>query len=56
MASEQQKQELEGKLLALIAREFQGDRRAAFGHYDADADGRINRDELRAYPKTPAAL
>jgi Ca2+-binding EF-hand superfamily protein len=47
MATQQQKQELEEKLLAHIAARFQNDRRAAFDHYDADADGRINRDELK---------
>jgi len=48
MASEKQKRELEEKLTALVATRFDGDCRAAFGHYDADGDGKINKSELKA--------
>lgn len=47
MASESQKRELEKKLLELISTRFHGDRRAAFGHYDADGDGRVSKQELK---------
>ena len=48
MASEQNKQELRDKLAALVAARFGGDYEAAFGHYDANHDGAISRDELKA--------
>ena len=48
MASEQNKQELRDKVAALVAAKFGGDYRAAFGHYDADRDGAVSKDELKA--------
>jgi hypothetical protein len=48
VASEQNKQELRDKLAALVGARFGGDYEAAFGHYDADRDGAISRDELKA--------
>jgi Ca2+-binding EF-hand superfamily protein len=33
---------------ALVGRNFGGDYQAAFGHYDANRDGAISRDELQA--------
>jgi len=48
MATQKQKQELEEKLLGLVAARFQGDRRNAFTYYDADRDGRIGKEELKA--------
>jgi len=47
MPTATQKRELEEKLLALVGNRFHGDRRAAFLHYDADGDGRVNKDELK---------
>ena len=47
MASEAQKHELEEKLTELVTTRFGGDYRAAFGQYDADGDGSINKDELK---------
>jgi hypothetical protein len=46
MASEENRQELEAKVTVLVATRFGGDYRAAFGHYDADGDGAISKDEL----------
>ena len=48
MASEQNKQELREKVAALVAGRFAGSYEAAFGHYDANHDGAISRDELKA--------
>jgi Ca2+-binding EF-hand superfamily protein len=48
VASEQNKQELRDKLAALVGAKFGGDYRAAFGHYDANRDGSISKDELKA--------
>ena len=48
MASDEHRQELEGKVAALVAARFGGDYRAAFGHYDADGDGLVSKGELRA--------
>lgn len=48
MASEEDKQELQAKLAALVGAEFGGDYRAAFGHYDVNHDGAISKDELKA--------
>jgi len=47
MASEQNKEELRGKVSALVAARFGGHHRAAFAHYDANHDGLINKDELK---------
>jgi Ca2+-binding EF-hand superfamily protein len=48
MASEEQRRELGDKVAALVAARFNGDYRAAFGHYDADGDGAISTYELGA--------
>jgi Ca2+-binding EF-hand superfamily protein len=48
MASEQNKQELRDKVSALVAERFGGYHRAAFAHYDANSDGLISKDELKA--------
>jgi Ca2+-binding EF-hand superfamily protein len=48
MASEANRRELEEKVAAQVAARFGGDYRAAFAHYDADADGAISTDELKA--------
>ena len=47
MASDEQKRELAEKVSALVATRFGGDYRAAFGHYDADRNGTISKDELK---------
>jgi hypothetical protein len=48
VASEQNKQELRDKVAALVAARFGSHYRTAFGHYDADNDGLISKDELKA--------
>jgi Ca2+-binding EF-hand superfamily protein len=48
MASEESRRELEVKVEALVKTRFGGDYRAAFTHYDTDADGVIGNDELKA--------
>ena len=48
MASEQNKQELQDKVGALVKARFGGDYKVAFGHYDANRDGAISKDELKA--------
>ncbi len=48
MASEENRRELRDKVAALAAARFGGDYGAAFGHYDADRDGAISKDELKA--------
>jgi Ca2+-binding EF-hand superfamily protein len=48
VASEQNKQELRDKVAALVAARFGGDDRVAFAHYDANNDGLISKDELKA--------
>jgi Ca2+-binding EF-hand superfamily protein len=48
MANEEQKQEIGDKVKALVRARFGGDYRAAFGHYDADGNGVISKDELKA--------
>ena len=48
MASEEDRKELVEKVAALVATRFGGDYRAAFGHYDADGNGVISKDELSA--------
>lgn len=48
MASEEQKQAVDDKVTALVATRFGGDYRAAFEHYDADGNGTIDKDELKA--------
>ena len=47
MASEEQKQEIDDKVTALVANRFGGDYRAAFVHYDADGNGTIDNNELK---------
>lgn len=51
MASADQRRELEEKVTALVAARFGGDYRAAFDHYDADRDGAVDDDELKALLK-----
>ena len=48
MATEENKRELRDRVSALVGDRFGGDYRAAFGHYDADHDGAISKDELKA--------
>ena len=48
MATEEQRHELEARVTALVAGRFGGDHKAAFAHYDANADGAISTDELKA--------
>ncbi len=48
MASEENRRGLGEKVEALVKSQFGGDYRAAFGHYDADRDGSISKDELKA--------
>ena len=47
MANEVQKRELEEKLRVLVTTRFGGHYRAAFGHYDANQDGSISKDDLK---------
>lgn len=47
MTLDENRRELRDKLAALIAARFGGDSRAAFGHYDANRDGAISKDELK---------
>jgi calcium-binding protein CML len=47
VASEQNKQELRDKVAALVGAKFGGDYAAAFGHYDANRDGVISKNELK---------
>ena len=51
MASEDNKRELEEKVTALVTTRFGGDYRAAFTHFDANSDGVIDNDELKALLK-----
>lgn len=51
MASEANRQELDEKVTALVGTRFGGDYRAAFDHYDADGNGEIDSDELKALLK-----
>ena len=46
-----QKQEIDDKVTALVTTRFGGDDRAAFAHYDADGNGTIDNDELKALLK-----
>ena len=46
MAREAEKQQLKEKIGHLVADRFGGDFQLAFGHYDANKDGKINRNEL----------
>jgi Ca2+-binding EF-hand superfamily protein len=46
MAREAEKKQLKEKIGHLVADKFGGDFQRAFGHYDANKDGKINRDEL----------
>ena len=48
MANEQKRQEIDDKVTALVKTRFGGDYRAAFAHYDADGNGTIDKDELKA--------
>jgi len=47
MASEQNRQELEDKVSALVEGKFGSDYRRAFRHYDGDQDDRISKSELK---------
>jgi Ca2+-binding EF-hand superfamily protein len=51
MASDDQRQEIDDKVTALVETRFGGDYRAAFAHYDADGNGVIDKDELKALLK-----
>ena len=51
MANEDQRREIDEKVTALVKSRFGGDYRAAFAHYDADGDGTISNDELKALLK-----
>src|SRR6476646_7822958 len=51
MASEEQKQAVDDNVTALVTTRFGGDYRAAFAHYDADRNGTIDKDELKALLK-----
>jgi Ca2+-binding EF-hand superfamily protein len=51
MASEEQRQEIDDKLTALVTTRFGGDCRAAFAYYDADGNGTIDKDELKTLLK-----
>jgi Ca2+-binding EF-hand superfamily protein len=51
MATEAQKKELREKVGKLAAEQFGGDYHKAFGHYDSDKDGKIDKAELEALLK-----
>lgn len=51
MASDEQKQEVDDKVTALVATRFGGNYRAAFAHYVADGNDMIDKDELKALLK-----
>src|SRR4051812_4697571 len=51
VASDVNRREWEEKVTALVTTRFGGDYRAAFTHYDADGDGAIGPDELKALLK-----
>jgi Ca2+-binding EF-hand superfamily protein len=46
MAHEQEKQQLEDRVAALVQAKYGGDYQKAFQHYDSDQDGKIGKDEL----------
>jgi len=48
MAHEQEKQQLEEKVAALVEARFGGDYRKAFDHSDSNHDGKVGKDELMA--------
>ena len=48
MANDEKRQEIDEKVTALVTTRFGGDYRAAFAHYDADGNGVIDKDELKA--------
>jgi Ca2+-binding EF-hand superfamily protein len=48
MANEEKRQEIDDKMTALVKTRFGGDYRAAFAHYNADGNGTIDKDELKA--------
>ena len=48
MADDDKKQEVDDKVTALVRSRFGGDYKAAFAHYDADGNGVIDKDELKA--------
>lgn len=48
MATDDKKQEIDDKVTALVHGRFGGDYKAAFAHYDADGNGVIDKDELKA--------
>ena len=47
MANDDNKQEIDDKVTALVRGRFAGDYKAAFAHYDADSNGVIDKDELK---------
>jgi Ca2+-binding EF-hand superfamily protein len=51
MESEEQREEIDDKVTALVRTRFGGDYRAAFAHYDADGNGMIDKDELKVLLK-----
>ena len=51
MANEDQRQGIDDKVTALVKTRFGGDYKAAFAHYDADGNGTIDKDELKALLK-----
>ena len=51
MANEEKQQEIDDKVTMLVATRFGGDYRVAFAHYDADGNGTIDKDELKALLK-----
>ena len=46
MAHEQEKQQVEEKVAALVEAKFGGDYQKAFEHYDSNHDGKVSKDEL----------
>jgi Ca2+-binding EF-hand superfamily protein len=51
MATDAQKKELQEKVGKLVANQFGADYHKAFGHYDGDRDGKINKAELEVLLK-----
>ena len=47
MANEDKRKELAQKVTTLVETRFAGDFKAAFGHYDSNHDGAIDKDELK---------
>jgi len=48
MADDENRREIDEKVTTLVTTRFGGDYRAAFAHYDADGNGTIDKDELKA--------